>query len=64
MINPIDLKERIAISDAYTLEERDLILDALNFYLHHIKPEASFDYTSLPQRARGTRNAPPLMKAK
>lgn len=29
-MNRIDLKERIAISDAFTTEERDFLLDAIN----------------------------------
>lgn len=32
LVNMIDLKERIAISSAFSRAERDLILDALNIY--------------------------------
>jgi hypothetical protein len=47
-IHAVELKERIAISDDYTPEERDLILDAINFYLHHLKTDDRFNYRSLP----------------
>lgn len=35
-INAVDLKERIAISDAFTVKERDFLLDAINAHLPRV----------------------------